>query len=153
MFEYYLAVLKKYAVFSGRASRSEFWYFSLAGIIVCIIASGIISTFFDIYATVLFNNLYALLLIIPSLAVAVRRLHDIGKSGWVILIDLIPVVGFIWLIMLLAADSNQGDNKYGSRPKGLTAFSNSADKTIEIICLVISALAVFRLFLKSLFSL
>ena len=66
-----------------------------------------------------FNLLYNLLILIPSLAVAVRRLHDVGKSGWVLLIGLIPLVGAIWLLILLLRDSEAGENKYGPNPKEL----------------------------------
>lgn len=62
-------------------------------------------------------GIYLLAIILPSLAVAVRRLHDIGKSGWMILISLIPLIGGIWLLVLLVTDSNPGDNQYGPNPK------------------------------------
>ena len=62
-------------------------------------------------------GIYLLAIILPSLAVAVRRLHDIGKSGWMILISLIPLIGGIWLLVLLVTDSNSGDNQYGPNPK------------------------------------
>ncbi len=66
--------------------------------------------------------LYALIVLIPSLAVAVRRLHDVGKSGWMILISLIPLIGGIWLIVLLVTDSNPGANEYGPNPKEAPAI-------------------------------
>ena len=62
-------------------------------------------------------GIYLLAIILPSLAVAVRRLHDIGKSGWMILISLIPLIGGIWLLVLLVTDSNPGNNQYGPNPK------------------------------------
>ena len=65
------------------------------------------------------SSLYALAVFIPGLAVAIRRLHDIGKTGWWILIALIPLVGWVWIIILLATDSNSGDNEYGANPKQL----------------------------------
>ncbi|MDY0077004.1 MAG: DUF805 domain-containing protein [Bacteroidales bacterium] len=63
------------------------------------------------------SGIYSLALIIPSLAVAVRRLHDVGKSGWMILIGLIPLIGFIWLLVLMVTDSKPGENQYGPNPK------------------------------------
>ena len=66
-----------------------------------------------------FNSIYNLLILIPSLAVTVRRLHDVGKSGWMLLIGLIPLVGAIWLLILLLRDSEAGENKYGPNPKEL----------------------------------
>ncbi len=68
-----------------------------------------------------FYFLYAFAVLIPGLAVAVRRLHDVGKSGWMILIALIPLIGAIWLLVLMVTDSNPGENQYGSNPKEVTA--------------------------------
>ena len=65
-------------------------------------------------------GLYALAMLIPGLAVAVRRLHDVGKSGWMILIALIPLIGAIWLLVLMVTDSNPGENQYGQNPKEVT---------------------------------
>jgi len=112
---YYLKVLKKYAVFSGRAQRAEYWYFFLFNLITGIvlgIVSGLISDTKSIIGLI-----YALAVLIPGLAVSIRRLHDVGKSGWMILINLIPLVGTIWYIVLMATDSNPGDNEYGPNPK------------------------------------
>ena len=120
---YYLAVLKKYAVFSGRAQRAEYWYFVLFNVIIGI-AFGVINAVIrnDSVALVLglLYSLYGLAVLIPILAVAVRRLHDIGKSGWMLLITLIPLIGAIWFIVLMVTDSNPGENKYGPNPKGMT---------------------------------
>jgi uncharacterized membrane protein YhaH (DUF805 family) len=63
--------------------------------------------------------LYGLVMLIPGIAVAVRRLHDVGKSGWFILISLIPIIGGIWLLVLLVTDSESGDNEYGPNPKAV----------------------------------
>jgi len=65
-------------------------------------------------------GLYALAMLIPGLAVSVRRLHDVGKSGWMLLIALIPLIGAIWLLVLMLTDSNPGENQYGSNPKEMT---------------------------------
>jgi uncharacterized membrane protein YhaH (DUF805 family) len=111
--QWYLQALNKYAVFAGRARRSEYWMFALFNIIFCIAAMVldiIIGTYFIIY------SLYLLAIIIPSLAVTVRRLHDIGKSGAWFFIAFIPFIGFIWLLILMCTDSGM-ENIYGKSPK------------------------------------
>ena len=121
---WYLKVLKNYAVFSGRARRKEYWMFALFQLIFALAAmavDNIIGTTFKIgdqgipYGYV--YMIYTLALFIPALAVAVRRLHDVGKSGWFLLICLIPIIGGIWLLVLLVTDSKPGDNEYGPNPK------------------------------------
>ncbi len=112
---YYKSVLKKYAVFEGRAGRAEYWYFALFNAIIAIVLWLINSVIGDEKDTL--GLLYGLAVFIPSLAVAVRRLHDTGKSAWMLLINLIPFIGFIWFLVLLIKDSDIGDNKYGPNPK------------------------------------
>jgi uncharacterized membrane protein YhaH (DUF805 family) len=112
---YYTGVLKKYAVFNGRAARTEYWMFVLLNLIVSIIVGMVASMLGDTMGIV--GIVYALAVLVPSIAVAARRLHDTGRSGWWQLIALIPIIGAIWLIVLLCLDSNQGDNKYGANPK------------------------------------
>ena len=120
---WYLKVLKQYADFSGRARRKEYWMFVLFNMIFAIVAA-ILDNVLGIamegtgYGTL--YGIYALAVLIPGLAVAVRRLHDVGKSGWMILIALIPLVGAIWLLVLLVTDSNPGKNQYGQNPKEAT---------------------------------
>ncbi|HED38054.1 MAG TPA: DUF805 domain-containing protein [Ignavibacteria bacterium] len=114
---YYLEVLKKYAVFSGRARRAEYWYFALFNAIISIILSIISIAIGD--KLIILWIVYSLAVLIPSIAVSVRRMHDIGKNGWTILIGLIPLIGLIWLFVLTVLDSNPGENKYGSNPKGV----------------------------------
>ena len=117
---WYIQVLKKYAVFSGRARRKEYWMFALFNLIFIIVAAildNILGTAIEGVGYGLFYFLYVLAILIPGLAVAVRRLHDTGKSGWMILIVLIPFVGWIWLLVLMILDSNPGENKYGPSPK------------------------------------
>lgn len=111
--DWYLAVLKKYAVFSGRARRKEFWMFVLINFIVAI-ALGVVDM---MLGTVVLGLIYAVATIIPSLAVGARRLHDIGKTGWWQLIGLVPLIGLIVLIIFFVMDSNPGDNQYGPNPK------------------------------------
>jgi len=121
---WYLKVLKDYAVFSGRARRKEYWMFTLFNIIFYITAmilDNILGTAIEDVGYGLFYILYALAVLIPSLAVLVRRLHDVGKSGWMILVSLIPLIGAIWLLVLMVTDSHPGENQYGPNPKEVLA--------------------------------
>ncbi|MDX9772620.1 MAG: DUF805 domain-containing protein [Bacteroidales bacterium] len=121
---WYLAVLKNYAGFSGRARRKEYWMFVLFNIIFAIIAvilDNVLGIAFGSIGYGPIYGLYMLALIIPSLAVSVRRLHDVGKSGWMLLIGLIPLVGAIWLLVLMLTDSIPGENQYGQNPKEVSA--------------------------------
>lgn len=116
---WYLQVLKNYAVFDGRARRKEYWMFLLFNIIFCIVAiilDNILGTAIEGFGYGLFYILYGLAVLIPGIAVSVRRLHDIGESGWMILITLIPIIGAIWFLFLMAASANPGENKYGPDP-------------------------------------
>jgi uncharacterized membrane protein YhaH (DUF805 family) len=116
MIDWFLKVVRdNYANFSGRARRSEFWYFLLCHFII-IIALLIVAALIGTAGIVLYG-LYALAVFVPGLAVAVRRLHDVGKSGWFYFICLIPLVGSIWLIVLFATEGNVGPNEYGLDPK------------------------------------
>jgi len=120
---WYLKVLKQYADFSGRARRKEYWMFVLFNmifVIVSMILDNIIGTTVGDLPYGVFYILYVLAIFIPGLAVTVRRLHDVGKSGWMYLIILIPVIGAIWLLILVATDSNPGENEYGQNPKEVT---------------------------------
>lgn len=112
-FECYLKVLRNYITFSGRASRKEYWYFFLFNSIVafCI---GFIGGFLGMGDTL--GNLYSLAVFLPGLAVCIRRLHDINKSGWWFLIVLIPIAGAILLIIDLCHKGTTGPNQYGSDP-------------------------------------
>ncbi len=118
---WYLKVLKEYANFNGRARRKEYWMFVLFNIIFAIVAMLIDNMFgMTISGDVPYGpiyGLYALALFIPGLAVAVRRLHDIGKSGWYLLVGLIPIIGGIWLLVLMVTDGTPGENEYGKNPK------------------------------------
>ena len=121
---WYIQVLKKYAVFGGRARRKEYWMFVLFNIIfavVAVILDNILGTSFQGAGYGLFYLLYGLAVIIPSIAVGVRRLHDTDRSGWWLLICLIPIIGGIWLIVLLATAGTAGENKYGADPKAAAA--------------------------------
>jgi uncharacterized membrane protein YhaH (DUF805 family) len=121
---WYLKVLKQYADFSGRARRKEYWMFVLFNIIIAFVL-GLIDGMTGMTATQagigLLGGIYSLFVLIPGIAVSVRRLHDIGKSGWMLLIVLIPVVGAIWMLVLMVLDSNPGENQYGPNPKVVIA--------------------------------
>ncbi len=114
---YYVEVLKKYAVFSGRATRKEYWMFVLYNVIISIIIGIISGLIFgktaDGSSNDVLGGIYSLAVLLPSLAVLVRRLHDTGRSGWWILIGLIPLIGTIILIVFLAQKTKAGDAKYG----------------------------------------
>ena len=113
--EWYLKALRQYADFEGRARRKEYWMFSLFNLIfacLIIVGTGLIGNL----GIILFL-LYGVGTLIPSIAVSVRRLHDVGKSGWMNLVAFIPMVGSIWLLVLLVTDSEPGDNIYGPNPK------------------------------------
>ncbi|NDG51791.1 MAG: DUF805 domain-containing protein [Flavobacteriia bacterium] len=121
---WYLKVLNQYSDFKSRARRKEYWMFALFNFIISMLIVGVDNALGfsfnytgNVSGTGVFNLLYNLLILIPSLAVAVRRLHDIGKSGWMLLIGLIPLVGVIWLLILLLRDSEARENKYGPNPK------------------------------------
>ncbi len=118
---WYLAVLKKYAVFDGRAHRTEYWMFFLfnflAGIVLGL-ADAVISwvvPFGWLFASL--GSIYSLAVLVPSIAVGVRRLHDTGRSGWWLLIGLVPLAGFIILLIFFIEDSQPGPNQYGPNPK------------------------------------
>ena len=118
--QWYLMVLKKYAVFSGRARRKEYWMFILFNVIFSFVAATldyVLGTGFGEFGYGIIYLLYGLAIFIPGLAVSVRRLHDTGRSGWWLLINIIPIIGWIWLLILMVTDSTPGENKYGPNPK------------------------------------
>ena len=112
--EYFLGAYKKYADFTGRARRKEFWMFVLFSFIVAIVL-GIIDS---IIGFQLLGMLFSLGSLIPSLAIGARRLHDTGRSGWWQLLYLIPLIGLIIMIVFLVQDSHP-DNEYGPNPKAV----------------------------------
>lgn len=109
-------VFENYVNFSERARRSEYWWFYLANIILSIIATGIDLSLFK--GNQVLSSVVSLGLFLPALAVTVRRLHDIGKSGWNVLFAFLPIIGWILLIIWLVKEGDQGDNEYGADPKG-----------------------------------
>ncbi len=115
---WYLEVLKKYAVFSGRAQRKEYWMFLLFNLIITFVLyliEGLVG------GPGIVGGLYSLAVLIPGIAVGVRRLHDTNRSGWWLLISLIPLIGTIVLIVFLVQDSQPGENRYGPNPKAVAA--------------------------------
>ncbi len=114
--EWYLAVLKKYAVFSGRARRKEYWMFFLFNIIIAF-TLAFVEGFLGSLGII--SMLYGLAVLIPGIAVSVRRLHDTGRSGWWLLISLIPLIGTIVLIIFMVQEGKE-ENDFGPNPK-LTA--------------------------------
>ncbi|MFF3246196.1 DUF805 domain-containing protein [Streptomyces sp. NPDC002870] len=111
---WYVDVLKKYAVFSGRARRQEYWMFILFSVIV-----SIVLTIIDTVAgtSPVIASIYSLAVFLPSLGVAVRRLHDTDRSGWWLLIALVPFVGAIILLVFLASEGKPHENSHGPNPK------------------------------------
>src|SRR5690606_6333446 len=128
---WYLKVLRQYADFSGRARRKEYWMFTLFNtifLIVAIIVDNVIKL--TLPGVLPYGILYficAFAVLIPGLAVSVRRLHDVGKSGWMILISLIPIVGSLWLLVLLVTESDPYENAYGQNPKSGNAYELNTD--------------------------
>ena len=113
---------KKYACFSGRARRQEYWLFFLFNFIAAFVV-GFIGVFLvgatGVTAFAFLGAIYNLAVLIPSFAVFCRRMHDTGRSGWWWLIGLIPFVGWIVLLVFCCLDSQPGENQYGPNPKGL----------------------------------
>jgi uncharacterized membrane protein YhaH (DUF805 family) len=112
-FDAVLSVLTNYVDFKGRARRSEYWWFFLFDVIVSVIVS-----LFDVAAgTQVLEILVGVALLLPGLAVTIRRLHDTDRRGWWVLIGLVPIVGMIVLIVFACQDSEPGSNRFGDSPK------------------------------------
>ncbi|MFF2328276.1 MULTISPECIES: DUF805 domain-containing protein [unclassified Streptomyces] len=111
---WYLDVLKKYAVFSGRARRQEFWMYTLFNIIAIIILAIIDAV---IGSTPVIVAIYYVAIILPTLGVGARRLHDTGRSGWWLLFGIVPLVGEITLFVLMCLEGDRGQNAHGQDPK------------------------------------
>ncbi|WP_406609800.1 DUF805 domain-containing protein [Agarivorans sp. JK6] len=117
---WYIAVLKNYLVFNGRARRKEYWMFVLINSII-----GVILSFIDqVTGTVnlesglgVLGSIYTLAVLLPSLAVAVRRLHDTGRSGWWLFLLFLPIIGVLVLLFFFLSDSDSKANAYGENPK------------------------------------
>jgi len=119
---WYLKVLKKYAVFTGRAHREEYWMFVLFNMII-IFVLGFLEDFAD--GPGIIDIIYGLAVLIPGIAVSVRRLHDTDRSGWWLLIAFVPVVGAIVLLVFMATGGKTGDNQFGLHPKITIALNEN----------------------------
>ena len=117
------SVFNNYATFSGRARRSEYWYFVLFNGLVGFAIGFVGGIILGERLTNIVSTLYSLAVLVPSLAVGVRRLHDTGRSAWRYLFLLIPFVGWIILVVFLAQDSQPGVNVYGPNPKETSVYS------------------------------
>ncbi len=111
--KWYLLALKKYATFNGKATRKEYWMFVLFNMIFSIVAV-LLDVVMGFGSGGPVFTLYSLALLVPGLAAAVRRLHDIGKSGWMVLVSLIPLIGGIWLLILLATKGVSEETSKGA---------------------------------------
>lgn len=121
--DYYIEPLKKYADFHGRARRKEYWYFSLFNILI-VFCLALIEGFFGLFPDAeesILGNIYYLTILLPSIAVGVRRMHDVGKSGWFILFP-------FYNLILACTDGTEGPNKYGPDPKGETRIRDDGDR-------------------------
>ena len=126
--QYFLDTVKsRYAKFDGRATRSEYWYFALFTFLItfmlALVDAFVINPMLGMTPEQaaeggILQMVISLALLIPSIAVAIRRLHDIGKSGWWLLLSLIPILGWLVLLYFYVTDSQSGDNEYGANLKG-----------------------------------
>jgi len=124
--QWYLKAVKNYVGFTGRARRKEYWMFVLFNIIFAIVAGivdGALGLADPMTGTGPISGLYALAVLLPGIAVAARRLHDTGRSGWLLLLVLIPLIGAIVLLVFMVQDSKPGPNKYGPNPKETPVFA------------------------------
>lgn len=112
--EWYLTVLKRYSDFSGRSRRKEYWMFILINALVGFVI-GIVD---GLLGTLILTGIYYLVVLLPTVAVSIRRLHDTGRPGWWILVSFVPIVGWIAIVYLTVQDSDVGENAYGPSVKG-----------------------------------
>jgi uncharacterized membrane protein YhaH (DUF805 family) len=141
---YYLDVIKKYVVFQGRAARKEYWMFALF--------NGIINLLLMLLGALVsfpfLSFIYGLAVLLPSLALASRRLHDTGRTAWWILIVLIPILGPFVLLAFAVLDSQAGENKYGPNPKGVMTATKGVNPFLVIV-IVIFAIALIMAFISA----
>ncbi|MDR1381164.1 MAG: DUF805 domain-containing protein [Tannerella sp.] len=154
--EWYLKVLRQYADFEGRARRTEYWMFVLFNIIfsfVTAIVAVAIMVVADRASAILLSYLYMFAVMLPSMAVAVRRLHDTGRSAWFLLVGLIPLAGPVWLFILLIREGTPGRNRYGDNPKetGYRADFNG-NKSVAVTLVVSSFVWILNLLLLCIIS-
>lgn len=119
---WFLLALKKYATFTGRSRRREYWFFTLFYLIITFALAffdGLTGTYDQASGLGLFSSVFVLAMFIPSISVAIRRLHDTDRSGWWLLISLIPLIGVIVLLVFVLMNGTSGDNQYGPDPKAV----------------------------------
>lgn len=116
--EWFMKALRQYAVFTGRARRKEYWFFVLFYILIAI-GLGFIDSMLGLGSEEygLLSGLFGLAMLLPALGVAVRRMHDTGRSGWWVLVSLIPFIGWLIFIWFATRDGEPGPNAYGPDPK------------------------------------
>ena len=117
---WYLTALRKYAVFAGRARRKEFWFFVLFNTLIAValaIVDMVTGSYDEDVGLGLLSGLYAVAMIVPSIAVTVRRLHDTDRSGWWYLLLFIPVIGALVILVFMLLDGTPGSNRFGPNPK------------------------------------
>jgi uncharacterized membrane protein YhaH (DUF805 family) len=114
---WYLEVIRKYAVFSGRARRAEDWMFTLINCIIMVVLK-LAAPSGESFGTL--QGLYALATLLPALAVSVRRLHDTGRSGWWLLLVFVPIIGPLVLLVFSILEGESGSNQYGPNPKAVS---------------------------------
>jgi uncharacterized membrane protein YhaH (DUF805 family) len=120
---YFTAAFKKYAVFNGRATRAEYWYFALINLAISVVLAVLDATILpsSVRGMGILGGIYALAAFVPGFALSVRRLHDTNHSGWWLFLCLIPLVGPIILLVFMATDSQPSTNQYGPNPKAPAA--------------------------------
>ena len=111
-------IINHYADFNGRARRREYWMFLLWNLVAQFVLGLVLGLISSKLGTIV-GGIYSLAILLPGLSLAVRRLHDTGKSGWSLLLALIPLVGAILLLVFFCTDSQPGSNEYGPNPKGI----------------------------------
>lgn len=122
--QWYLQALKNYAVFSGRSRRKEYWMFSVFNMLVgfCLgFIAGLTGHSGVEGVVALVTILYGLAVIIPGIALTMRRLHDTGRHGWWLLIVLVPIIGALVLLFFMVQDGNATQNEFGPNPKAAAA--------------------------------
>lgn len=143
---WYWLVLSKYAQFDGRATRAEYWYFTLINMLV-VVALGFVDSligfaFLDMPFGLL-GGVYSLAILMPYWAVTVRRLHDTGRSGWWLLLELLPGIGHLLLFIFMVLDSHYNDNEYGANPKPGQQGGSSLLLVLVVILVLLPAIIGF----------
>jgi uncharacterized membrane protein YhaH (DUF805 family) len=111
----YLTVLRQWKNFDGRSERREYWIFLLINFVITMALTAVEQGIFG--GSGILSSLYGLFVLIPGIAVSIRRLHDVGKSGWMQLVMFIPLIGWIWFLILMAKEGDLGRNEYGESPR------------------------------------